>query len=343
MKVSVIVPVYNSEKYLKRCLDSIILQTYENLEIIIVNDGSTDGSANIIKEYKRRDSRIKEICQINQGCVVSRVNGIKEATGEYCMFVDSDDWIEKITIEKLVKKIEDTDADIVKFRFIYEPSKKVQNSMYQYNNISIEGEAKKKLYNLLLTTSNLNNLANQIVKRKLFNIDNDNFKMNIRQGEDLLVNLDLFYRAKKILLTDETYYHYFKNECSITNKIEVEDILKSIEDILYVYSIERMYCKKFEIDIKTERQVKIFMFNAISSFIIKLLHGKDLKKQDMVKLQRQLNEKKFYDLISGIEKKDVKDKNPIKKAIKLNLFNKKVEKNYKYRYIIILYTKIRNN
>ena len=105
MKVSVIVPVYNSEKYLKRCLDSIIAQTYNNLEIIIVNDGSTDNSTDIIREYKKKDNRIKEINQKNQGCVIARLNGIKESTGQYCMFVDSDDWIELITIENLVQRI----------------------------------------------------------------------------------------------------------------------------------------------------------------------------------------------------------------------------------------------
>ena len=104
-KVSVIVPVYNVEKYLRQCLDSILQQTYQNLEILIINDGSTDGSDAICREYLEKDERISYFAKENTGISDTRNVGIRQATGEYVTFVDSDDWIEKTYIEELYDKL----------------------------------------------------------------------------------------------------------------------------------------------------------------------------------------------------------------------------------------------
>ena len=109
--ISIIVPIYNSEKYLKKCIDSIINQTKKELEIILINDGSTDNSEKIIKEYK--DKRIKYIKNTNQGIGTTRNQGIKEATGKYLMFIDSDDYIENNACELLYNKAEKDNLDMV--------------------------------------------------------------------------------------------------------------------------------------------------------------------------------------------------------------------------------------
>ncbi len=101
-KVSIIIPIYNTEKYLKTCLDSILGQTYENLEIILVDDGSADNSGKIIDDYAKKDRRIKAIHQKNQGQSAARNNGLKEATGDYIGFIDSDDKIDPTFVEKLL-------------------------------------------------------------------------------------------------------------------------------------------------------------------------------------------------------------------------------------------------
>ena len=111
-KVSVIVPVYNVEKYLRKCLDSIIQQTYQNLEILIINDGSTDGSDVICREYVEKDTRIAYITKENSGVSDTRNMGLKQASGDYVTFVDSDDWIEKTYVEELYDKITTYNADI---------------------------------------------------------------------------------------------------------------------------------------------------------------------------------------------------------------------------------------
>lgn len=102
MKVSIIIPIYNSEKYLKQCLESIINQTYKNIEIICINDGSTDNSEKIIKDYLKTNKNITYLKQPNAGQSIARNKGLEKATGDFILFVDSDDFIEKNMVEKLI-------------------------------------------------------------------------------------------------------------------------------------------------------------------------------------------------------------------------------------------------
>ena len=116
-KISIIVPVYNVEKYLSECLDSIINQSYKNIEIILINDGSTDSSLEICQKYQKNDKRIKLISQANKGLSISRNNGMKIATGKYIMFVDSDDIIHSRMIEVLYKEIKNNKCQMAVCKF----------------------------------------------------------------------------------------------------------------------------------------------------------------------------------------------------------------------------------
>ena len=111
-KITVIVPVYNVEHYLDKCLDSVIKQTYKNIEIIVVNDGSTDNSGEICQEYAQKDNRIVYIEKENGGLSDARNAGLDQMTGSYVTFVDSDDWIEQDYVETLYQKITEYQADI---------------------------------------------------------------------------------------------------------------------------------------------------------------------------------------------------------------------------------------
>ena len=110
--ISIVIPVYNVENYLNRCIESIISQTYENIEIILINDGSKDNSLLICKEYKNKDKRIKVIDKKNEGVSIARNIGVEKSSGKYVIFVDSDDWIEKTFVENLHKKISEYNVDI---------------------------------------------------------------------------------------------------------------------------------------------------------------------------------------------------------------------------------------
>ena len=118
IKVSVVMPVYNVQEYLSQCLDSIINQTYKNIEVICINDGSTDNSIYVLKEYAKLDDRIKIFSQENQGQGISRNKGIKYAKGEYILFVDPDDWIEITAIEKIIMAFKKTNAKVLQFDFL---------------------------------------------------------------------------------------------------------------------------------------------------------------------------------------------------------------------------------
>ena len=111
--ISVLVPAYNVEQYIYQCIDSILGQTYSNLEIIIVNDGSTDKTGNILDVYAKKDDRIKVVHKKNEGLVMARRDALDLMQGEYVGFVDSDDWIEPNMYEELYEAMVDTDADIV--------------------------------------------------------------------------------------------------------------------------------------------------------------------------------------------------------------------------------------
>uniref|UniRef100_UPI003864C4B3 glycosyltransferase family 2 protein n=1 Tax=Methanobrevibacter sp. TaxID=66852 RepID=UPI003864C4B3 len=115
--VSVIIPVYNVEKYLKECLDSVCNQTLANIEIICVNDGSTDNSLAILNEYAQKDGRIKIISQENQGLGAARNRGLEDASADYVYFLDSDDYIELTTLEKLFNNAVSNSSDVVLFKF----------------------------------------------------------------------------------------------------------------------------------------------------------------------------------------------------------------------------------
>ncbi len=135
-KVSVIIPVYNVEKYLRQCLDSVINQTLQDIEIICINDGSTDGSAAILEEYANKDNRIKIITQENQGLSIARNNGMKIATGEYIAFVDSDDYIVIDSIENMYNNAIKTEAHIVvakSFAFAEDNSEKTKKRTIKKN------------------------------------------------------------------------------------------------------------------------------------------------------------------------------------------------------------------
>ena len=112
-KISIIIPIYNVREYLAKCIESVINQTYQDIEIICVDDGSTDGSYEICEYYKKKDSRIKVVHKINEGIVSARQTGLKIANGEYVGFVDGDDWIDEKMYESMIRTMEKSNVDMV--------------------------------------------------------------------------------------------------------------------------------------------------------------------------------------------------------------------------------------
>ncbi|WP_410264038.1 glycosyltransferase family 2 protein [Barnesiella intestinihominis] len=210
--VSVIIPVYNIEKHLEKCLDSVIGQTLKDIEIIVVNDGSTDNSLDIITQYARKDSRIVIVDKPNEGLAYARKSGIEAAHGKYVQHLDGDDFLEPDACELLFKRAEETDADIVIMRFLIDSPRGQEEPPFwtqdEYNNISAIHTMAHEDYRW--------NLVFLFQRRDLHAVPID-YLQNLTYGEDAYQSIQIAYRSKKIVtLRDKPLYHYVIRESSVT-------------------------------------------------------------------------------------------------------------------------------
>lgn len=222
---SIIVPVYNVEQYLKQCLDSIVKQTFEDFEVICINDGSTDNSFNILKEYARKDNRFKLISQENQGQGIARNKGIDIATGKYLLFVDPDDWIEANTLELIYKRAEKCQANVLQFDYdIYNNSKKTHKykNFYQIAKRKFGYNLKKyDYYNWQIFKKNMFREIGFAVWNKAY-LTSYIKKNNIRFapskiGEDHIFTIKSVILTHKVHYLNSMLYHYRNRENSSVN------------------------------------------------------------------------------------------------------------------------------
>ncbi len=214
--ISVVVPIYNVEKYLRKCLDSILEQTYCNLDIILVDDESPDNCGKIIEEYKKKDQRVRTIHQKNGGLSDARNAGIKIANGEYIIFIDSDDWVEKKMIEILYRNIEKYNSDISICEFIEEDDNGKVLSKKQYNYKFKEFNTFDAIKDLILQNTLTNHAWNKLYKINLFN--------NVRYPkgqlmEDVSTTYKLIENSSKVVYQNIPLYHYIQRESSILGNI----------------------------------------------------------------------------------------------------------------------------
>ncbi|MFF2910886.1 glycosyltransferase family 2 protein [Paenibacillus sp. NPDC057934] len=212
--ISVVVPIYNVELYLNKCVESIMQQSYENIEIILVDDGSLDKSGDICDGYAKKDNRIKVIHKENGGLSSARNAGIHMSTGNYICFIDSDDWINKEFIEKLFSKIIEYDADIVVCGFTYEYGEKsIENNFIGSQESLDRHEALENLFN-----GNYLNMTvawNKLYKKKLF--DTIQYEVGIINEDENIIH-EILYKSSKVICIDKCLYHYRMRENSITQK-----------------------------------------------------------------------------------------------------------------------------
>lgn len=258
--VSVIVPVYNVEKYLGRCLESIMAQSYNNIEIIVVNDGSLDNSPNICQLYAKLDSRIKVFHKRNGGLSDARNYGINVANGDFLMFVDSDDYIANEMVEKLYNSINATDSDIVgcKIKAVSDnivTEYDCKGNFYKNTTPVMSGVDYLKLF----VAGKIENATwNKIYKKSCF--DNVKFRVG-RNNEDFLLFYELCPMVKKITFIDYFGYYYCQREGSIvhnTNNFLYFDIIKNIEEVKNDIFKNKPYLVK-SIEIKELEERIIFM------------------------------------------------------------------------------------
>lgn len=210
--ISILVPVYNVENYLPRCLESIIGQTYQNLEIVLVDDGSTDKSGEICDAYAKKDSRIRVIHQENKGLSMARNAALEVVTGDYILFVDSDDWIEQDMVEYLYQKIKDTGAEIAVCGYVNIDEKNIKTNM-NYEEQVLSGE--QMLVELCRDDKIKNYACGQLIQRDL--LKGIQFPQG-RNFEDISTTYRWVEKTDKVVFGKEAKYNYYRRGDSITLK-----------------------------------------------------------------------------------------------------------------------------
>lgn len=222
-KISVIVPVYNTEKYLRRCVDSILAQTYTDFELLLIDDGSTDGSGAICDEYAALDPRVRVFHKPNGGVSSARNLGLDHSRGEWVGFIDGDDWLDSKTLEKVTENMQSAKADIVCFGF-WSVTKDKENFVklpsIKHGKISFMREQMLHGWTVVWNTFFRNEFLNRHSIR---------FQTCISIGEDLELLFRTYYYATNIIIIDEPLYYYNRmNENSALHKM----IIKHYDDII---------------------------------------------------------------------------------------------------------------
>lgn len=241
--ISVIVPVYNCEKYLHKCLNSILEQTYSNLEIILIDDGSSDQSGKICEDYAKFDCRIKVFHQKNQGVSSSRNLGIHKASGTYITFVDSDDFIDASYIEELLSTLLKHNATYITcgYKRIYSEHIERINDDGKEMEVTSEDFIKK----LLNVQNGYGFVHTKLIKKNA--IHNIQFEESLKVGEDALFNIQLCSNIKKVVIYHKALYNYRYNADSAVRKYDKDYVKKYLKS---------MQCMKQYINFKYKKNIK---------------------------------------------------------------------------------------
>lgn len=209
--VSVLIPAYNAEKTINRCIDSILYQTYQNIEIIIANDGSTDGTLSILSDYAEKDKRIIICNQANKGVSAARNTCLKNAHGEYILYVDADDWIESNMIQRMLELI--NDADIV---FCESDHAEISEQVEDIENVKIEyWDQKQQMLEFMKHKRMTGMLWNKLIRRNL--TVGVQFNEKTGYGEDAEFLWKILKRSRKMVVTNENLYHHVLENTSISH------------------------------------------------------------------------------------------------------------------------------
>lgn len=318
MYISIIVPIYNSEKYLDRCISSIINQTYPNYELILVNDGSTDSSLAICEKWKSIDKRIRIINQCNSGTSTSRQRGTECARGEYIAFIDSDDYIDYYYLERLVGKAVLTSADMVCCNH-FEVRDSVENRINDMNDCSITSR-NEMMNDFFVMKGYLCVAWGKIIRREL--LQSRGSFPKITYGEDVYMLFSIITNCNRVELLEYAGYYYFRHSNSLMGDINKE---KSILDSLTVASFIDNRCKKDAIEYVNYSQKRMldYIYGAIAYYMC------NKSREDIIAFR--------HDIDNYINQLDFSGEKSLKLLI-VWLFYKNV---FFYRYLIKLLYKLR--
>ncbi|MBQ8681484.1 MAG: glycosyltransferase [Bacilli bacterium] len=258
-KVSIIIPVYNAVDYIERCINSVLAQSFSNFELILINDGSTDNSLEVINSYAAKDSRIKVFSQGNHGVAYTRNYGISLATGKYVMFIDNDDYIADDYVMKFYKEIEEGNYDVVVGGYERVDTndkviKRVVLKNYNWSKYMIVAPWAKIYRTNFIKENNIQFLESNI-------------------GEDIYFNAQVMNLTTKIKIINNTSYKWFYNDFSISNTVH----RKANKSLQFEFLLDSVYRKLENINFSDRELIEYFFIKTICWFIFYINKDNDLK------------------------------------------------------------------
>ena len=289
MKFSIVTPVYNVEKYVRQCIESVIQQTFADFELILVDDGSMDASGKICDEYAQKDSRIRVFHKSNSGLIATRCYGIREALGEYVVSLDSDDMLALNALEKIAEKIQDNSYDMVLYRWQRFVNVPEMPPVINEQPVVLEGTA--EIIRKILSSSAYNSLCLKAIRREKITVLDYGEYTQIRHGEDLLQTIRIASHCNSAILTSDVLYFYRTNPMSISNAGKAE---KRLWDSLLVR--ENVYQTLLQLNVFSEEDFYSYKGYCISIFMDSVLGVlQTLKHKEVVEIFKQVQKNKYYE------------------------------------------------
>lgn len=296
--ISIIVPIYNAERYLSSCIESIINQTYRNIELVLVDDGSTDRSFDIYNYYAKSDSRIITIKERHQGLVSARRLGVNKAKGLYCIFVDSDDWIELNLVETALAQTERGTVDIVNYNLYSVCNGKKNKWEYSFPDGVYEDTELENIYTRMMFDFQKNkpgiiqSLWSKLIKRSLLLETIQQEDQRITYGEDAAVVYIAMLKAKKIAIINQCIYYYRIHPESMMHKRDIS-IFKDVY-LFQNYMKERFseYNRKYHLGEQLQEYIMFFLRPALNDCF-------SLNIQELYEFPLRLRERKTKIILYG--------------------------------------------
>lgn len=319
--VSAIVPVYNSEEFLEKCIESLRNQTLKDIEMIFINDGSTDNSLDILKKYEKIDNRIRVVNQKNLGPSAARNNGIRIAKGKYISFIDADDWIDEKMYQEMIELAEKDNADIAicDITIIDKDRERYRKGLNIEKKVLNDDDIKHLILKELIKSSKYNSMWNKIYKKSIVSEYKIFLDTKIFYAEDWLFNINfLSSNVKKAVYINKSLYYYRRGHVSLSNKYD-ENTFNDTG--IWLYNQRKIYAKKLGIN----------PYIAVNDLFINMIHCiiSEFKYRDVSISKRIKNVKKIINYTE------------VREVIK-NIHVKELTKKEKFLYFAIKYKLIIN-
>jgi glycosyltransferase involved in cell wall biosynthesis len=306
-KITLIIPCYNVEKYISRCIECVINQTYSNIEIILIDDGSTDNTNKLIVKLIENLNNVKYIRNKNRGVSNARNTGLKNATGEYIMFLDSDDYISNNMIKNMYKLMSRYNTDLVKcnikLEFIEDNISEEQKPVYSKLRYLSSDKFPKTIYKKILSTEILNSSCCCLYRTSIIKENNLFFREDIYNGEDAIFFMNYIDNCKNIVYTPTPYYHYVVRNTGLTGSgLPMKKLWTS-----KLKFIQELKDKEIKWDLEKYQYVKSKIIYIVVSCIYKL-YKKDKNESDEFKisfLNEMIKDVNLHNLLNKVNYKDL--------------------------------------